>query len=351
MRLRAAQTRVQRVSQTRAQPSTQKRRRRTQRRRRRSEKRTCGDTIEESASLVDEADARRKRARCYKEVITLFPLTHPVRHFPASPRHHLQNARLLLSRHAAPWSAPPFTWTSSHDASGSALACSSPGLNDTESTAAHAGVRLGEAQNPWPATHDRDRAAAASMHRQPQTYQRKLETQCRAARTPSCGEFKTCKKSDPPAAQTVLFQPQHHRRCPTLGDRSPSAAQIPPPSGTVSDLGGQCGCYRCAAVADLDRACCMWFRKPGGQRHAGRRKRWSPMPLLDREEMYPPPRPSLLRDTFQDRRQIPDTRLQRPIAGPPFSNLLRARSQVLPGDPLDDNPLPNCPFRGISHGA
>ena len=43
-----------------------KRRRRTQQRRRRSEKRACSDTIEESFS-ADEVDARRKRARYYKE--------------------------------------------------------------------------------------------------------------------------------------------------------------------------------------------------------------------------------------------------------------------------------------------
>ena len=55
------------ASQTRVQRSMQKRRRRTQWRRRRSEKWACSDTIEESSSSPDEADARRKGARYYKE--------------------------------------------------------------------------------------------------------------------------------------------------------------------------------------------------------------------------------------------------------------------------------------------
>ena len=49
------------------QRSTQKKRRRAQRRKRLSVKRACSDTIEDSPSSASEADARKKRARYYKE--------------------------------------------------------------------------------------------------------------------------------------------------------------------------------------------------------------------------------------------------------------------------------------------
>ena len=155
VRLRASQTRLPR--------STQKRRRRTQRRRRRSEKRACSDTIEESSS-ADEVDARRKRARDCKES-------------PSRPLMYIQSDTSLLlhittvrthgrcscdmwyhertSVHFTVARSVRLKSGVSHD-----LCQSSPALAPL-SDFAHgcAGVRFGEARNPGPATHDRDRTA------------------------------------------------------------------------------------------------------------------------------------------------------------------------------------------------
>ena len=155
VRLRASQTRLPR--------STQKRRRRTQRRRRRSEKRACSDTIEESSS-ADEVDARRKRARDCKEspsrplmyiqsdTSLLLHITTARTHGPCSCDmwyHERTSVHFTVARSLRLKSGV------SHD-----LCQSSPALAPL-SDFAHgcAGVRFGEARNPGPATHDRDRTA------------------------------------------------------------------------------------------------------------------------------------------------------------------------------------------------
>ena len=80
-----------------------------------SEKRACVDTIEESSSSAEEADARKKRARFYKES-SLCIHTHPVSTSPPSER-----ATAALTTRGIT-SAPLFT-TPSTAASSSNLKC------------------------------------------------------------------------------------------------------------------------------------------------------------------------------------------------------------------------------------
>ena len=148
---------MQRFSQTRAQRSTHKRRHRTQRRRR-SEKRACCDTIEESSSSAEEADARRLCARFYKEspqcsFIHSQPDTSIHPHIPtfrardcgAHDTWHHERA----SVHCSVTRSLQLKLDVSHDLCRQSLVLA---LLSNLGRGGYTGVRLGEAQNPGPAT-------------------------------------------------------------------------------------------------------------------------------------------------------------------------------------------------------
>ena len=80
----------------------------------------------------------------------------------------------------------------------------------------YAGVRLGEDQNPGPATHDRDRTAAEQRTASHRRINEEGDS-VPGSQTPSRGEFNTCKYQTPQVRKPLL-QPHRHRRCPTHGD-------------------------------------------------------------------------------------------------------------------------------------
>ena len=150
----------------------QKRRPRTQRRRRRkSEKRACSDTIEESSS-ADEVDARRKRARYSKESQP-FCLTH----IQLGTSLHLHITTVIThgrcsndvwyhERASVHFTVARSLWLKSgvsHELCQSSLVLA-PQNNFAHG--GYGGVRLGEARNLGPAAHDRDRAAEERNARQ-----------------------------------------------------------------------------------------------------------------------------------------------------------------------------------------
>ena len=141
-----------------------KRTRRNQRRRRRSEKRACCDTIGESSSVDD---ARRKRPRSNRKS-QYSCLTHL--QSDTSLHFHIttsQCARFVLQW---VWYRERVHLTISRSfrlkpGVSKDLSQSSPvpaPLNEF-SHGGYAGVRLGEARNPKPATHERDRTAGDSV--------------------------------------------------------------------------------------------------------------------------------------------------------------------------------------------
>ena len=155
----------------RKQRTTKKRTCRNQRRRRRSEKRACSDTIEEPSSR-DGVDARRKRPPSYRksqcsglthlqsDTSLHFHITTLITHGLSSngvwyrERVHVH---LTISRS---FRLKPGV-THNH--------CRLPSVLAPLNEFAHggcAGVRLGEARNPGPATHERDRTAEERMARQ-----------------------------------------------------------------------------------------------------------------------------------------------------------------------------------------
>ena len=157
----------------------------------------------------------------------------------------------------------------------------------------------------------------------------KQETQCRAARTPSRGEFKACKYQIL-RRRRPLFPPQHPHRCPTLENSSGAAktsspensfavrnvAQIPPPSEQSPITALCCNAWETtAAPRKLDRAACAACDTIRSRRCRGCTFCGSDTPFRD-----------FVDDTFQDRRQPrhQDATLRGP---PPLSNLLSGRSQ------------------------
>ena len=165
VRLLAEQTRVQRYSRTQAQRSMQKRRRRTQwRRRRRSEKRACSDTLEESSSSATKPTHGGSALGFTKN-------HHPVPSYTSSPTLPFISTLLPSKRATAALttcgitSAPLFTTPSPAASSNLNSFTISVGprvlaLLNNLGRGGYAGVRLKEAKNPFPATHDRDWAAA-----------------------------------------------------------------------------------------------------------------------------------------------------------------------------------------------
>ena len=156
VRLRAEQARMQGFSQTRAQRPTLKWSR-TQRRRRRSQKRACSDTIEESSSSADEADGRRKRARFCKEsspfsLIHIQTTTSLHLYITTSTWYHER-----ASIHCSVTHSLRLKSGKSHDSCQPSPALA---LLNNLGHGGNARVRFGEAQNPGPATHDRDWTAA-----------------------------------------------------------------------------------------------------------------------------------------------------------------------------------------------
>ena len=279
----------------------------TQRRKRRSEKRFCSDTIEDTSSSASEADAWKKRARCYKVSSPPIPHTHPDQH---SLHLHITSTCSMYSRcshderyHERASVHCTFARTrrliagASHDPH-----CSSLGLPSLCDLAhgGYAGERLGEARNPGPATHNRDRPAAD---------QRNTSQSQRGPRTHA---FQIRQRR-------LLLQPQHRRRRPTLGDLSMRGPSSPESIFDVRSVAQILPSEQSPATA----SCSTWFRNGGRQqllpesvgqlRHLDRaaceacgiirwrRCRWCTFCGSDTRDT--PFRDLRVGDTFQDRRQ------------------------------------------------
>ena len=90
---------------------------------------------------------------------TLLPHTHPDCHFPPPPHHHLPIPRQLFSSHGAVtvhWSILHSLRLKTDDSHEFGQPLSALALLNNLGHAGYAGIRVGEAENPGPATHDRD---------------------------------------------------------------------------------------------------------------------------------------------------------------------------------------------------
>ena len=239
--------------------TTQKRRRRTQRRKRRSEKRDCSDTLEESSS-ADEVDARRKRARYYKESPSCY-----LTHIQSDTSLHLQITTVRTHGRCSHdmWHhervSVYFTITRTLRLKSEVsqdLSQSSPVLallNDFAHDGC-AGVRLEEARNPGPATHDRDRVAEPRNVRHRRTHNLQLTVPPDAAPAPMPNSRR------PPQARPRQ-PPRENPRCAQCGP-DPSAFRGALDHGLmlhmVQEHGGQQLIQESVAQQrHLDRAACV----------------------------------------------------------------------------------------------
>ena len=135
---------------TRARRSAPKKRRRAQRKIVRPIKQACNDTIEETTSSTDKAVAHRKRARFYQRINTLSHHTHTMT--DTSIHLHVTTFRSHYSSFMA-----RCTSTASGARQTTIMSPVNPLLHVlNQDRGGYAGIRVGVAENPGPATHDRD---------------------------------------------------------------------------------------------------------------------------------------------------------------------------------------------------
>ena len=156
---------IVRSSLARARRETPKKRRRARRNRVRPVKQACSDTTEETISSTDECAPQRKRVRVNNgrpprstTHITFNTSFHL--HITISHSNNVTSHRTILHKcGTVSWSVlnslglEANTTSISNELIRSAPA---PALLNTREYGGYAGIRVGEAQNPGPATHDRD---------------------------------------------------------------------------------------------------------------------------------------------------------------------------------------------------
>ena len=218
--------------------------------------------------------------------------------------------------------SPAQTWVSDDHCRSSSVPAP---LNDF-AHGGYAGVRLGKARNPCPATHERDRAAEESNARQ-----RRINEAEDSPLGPSTRR--------PPQARP-RHQPQEYLRCARCGP-DPSAIRGASDCGLMMHMvqkhGGQQLIQESVAqLRHLDRAACVACDTVRSRRcrRCGFCKSDTPLRGL------------VVGDTFQDRRQ-PGHQDAAPEGSPTVHHPLQSSQPVPPGDPLDDSRLPKCPIRDI----
>ena len=216
-------------------------------------------------------------------------------------------------------------------------------------------MRLGEAQNRGPATHDRDLTAQQQNKATPASdVSTKQETQCRGSQDSITRRVQNLQISDTRATQTA---PPAPAPAPMTNFRRPPQAR-PKQQPREYLRCAQCGPDPAAFKAVSDHGLvCTWFRSTGDNGCFQNALRSSAISIVQPEKIVTPSgrgdvvdAPSaeviLRSETFLlaiPFRTVanPDTRMQRPAARPPVQQPPQSSQPVPPGDSLNDSPLPN----------